>query len=109
METITRKSIGRPRSIIPNDRTNRQVEGDDATSNGNRYISETRPEIHAESIGVQKDWDGIVKVIRAEKRIVVRVWHPTPRGTTVETNKSEVIVLKGYAAYQLSTGEIIKL
>ena len=109
MEKITGKRLGRPRNIIPDDRTNRQAEGDNATSNGNRTISGTRPEVHAESSGVQKDWEHIVKIIHAEKRMVVRVWHPVPRGTTLDTNKSEVQVIRGEPSYQLSTGEIIKL
>jgi hypothetical protein len=52
---------------------------------------------------------GLKKAVIEEKSTVATAWHPIAREAIIGTNNSDVRVLVGESAYQLSTGEMIKL
>jgi hypothetical protein len=58
------------------------------------------------------DFESIIKghnsIVRSD--IINRAWHPeAAAGANVQTNVSDVPLLEGKAAFQLSTGEIVEL
>lgn len=54
-------------------------------------------------------WASLVDAIKGNDAIVTNCWHPQPEGDTVKLDKGDVRALHGEAAYQLSSGEIVKL
>jgi hypothetical protein len=56
------------------------------------------------------NWLGLMEVIKAEKRMVVRCWHPEPQSQVGEWKDGiNFEVKQGAPAYQLTTGEIVSL
>lgn len=55
-------------------------------------------------------FDKLVDIVRAEKRQVVRMWHPDKFDPLIQAkNGSSIEVNTGTARYQLTTGEIIEI
>lgn len=49
-------------------------------------------------------------MVRAEKRLVTRIWHPTPEGELFDLGQGvSAQVLMGDPAYQVTSGEIVAL
>jgi hypothetical protein len=111
MAKLTSKRRGRPPSTLPDDRINRQAEGDNAASDGNRDAGGTRTTAQTDisGEGQRNSWLGLKKAVIEEKSTVATAWHPIAREAIIGTNNSDVRVLVGESAYQLSTGEMIKL
>ena len=62
----------------------------------------------AEGQGI--DWLELMAEVHAEKRAVVRCWHPEAKHDLAQLkNGANIEVKVGKAAYQLTTGEIVSL
>jgi len=109
MAKITSTGRGRPRKDISDVK---YVESS-ATSNDQhdrvREVSEVGLEVSGQPSREDKSWLALKLAIVSESRLVARCWHPSPESDIVATNASDVLSNVGEAAYQLSTGEIIKL
>lgn len=51
----------------------------------------------------------LVEAVKNESRMVATCWHPKPTENVISRNDCDVRVLTGEAAYQLSSGAIIRL
>lgn len=59
--------------------------------------------------GQRISWLGLVEAVQAESGLVSTAWHPEAEADVISTNASDVRVIAGEPAYQLSTGEIVTL
>jgi hypothetical protein len=57
------------------------------------------------------DWESLTALVKeANKRcLVATAWHPEAQGEVIACESNNVRVLVGEHAYQLTTGEIIKV
>lgn len=111
MDTITKPRRGRARKVIPNAGDVKQSAIDTANGNGNGQDSAARTEPQAKSDGQGEgcSWLELVDKVKSHDGLISMAWHPSGETESISTNASDVRVLVGDAAYQLSTGEIISL
>ena len=122
MAKITSKGRGRPRKAIPDDRVNRQAEGDDANGIGDGRTSASGLTTQADVTGTSErcTYAELVELIvelnsKHTNKIVSRAWHPDCKCDTddwhdtsqwIGTNFADVPCFKGEASYQYSNGDI---
>ena len=51
----------------------------------------------------------LISTLTDEPRLIASCWHPEPNLSVISLNAGDVRVLVGEAAYQLSSGEIVRL
>ena len=114
MAKITSKGRGRPRKAIPDDRVNRQAEGDDANGIGDGRTSASGLTTQADVTGTSKrcTYAELVDFIKENNIIktdlvIVRAWHPDAKGLTIETNQTDVVIAEGKQSYQYSNGKAV--
>jgi hypothetical protein len=111
MATITRKGHRGKRDIVLNARPSGESTVNDASNDGKRQGSE--PEAGIQEIPSAKgqgcSFGKLVDAVKNESRMVATCWHPKPTENVVSRNDCDVRVLTGEAAYQLSSGAIIRL
>lgn len=79
--------------------------------NGNEQDSESganAPMPHGEG-GEGLPLSDLIELVQNCDDLIATAWHPDAVQDTINTNKSDVRLLKGNPAYQLSNGKIIKL
>lgn len=116
MDEQSRPRRGRPRAAIPVAETDKQIGSDIAQESGNGPASEAGTEVSTDVVGTSKASNGLVsfeelsEIARNEWRQVVRIWHPEAKDSLIlHKNGSGIEVLKGDAAYQLTTGEVVEV
>lgn len=111
MGTIASTRRGRQRKAVSDDKVTGKGSHEPAISNGDGQASSNGSQPTAKANGISKkvDWRGLVDAVNAHSGIVSTAWHPEPKSELIGTNASDVRVLVGEPAYQLSTGEIIAL
>ena len=116
MAKLTSKGRGRPRKALPDDRGNRQAEGDNANGIGDGSVSASELTTQADAIGTGErcNYAELVDLIKKNNHkntdlVIVRAWHPDAKGLTIETNQTDVVIEKGEASYQYTNGEIITI
>lgn len=112
MENQPGKRRGRPPRAIPPVDVGAEVQDSSASPIGDGEIGEpgigAQEDDAAEGQGI--DWLGLMALVHEEKQQIVRCWHPEPKGELAQLkNGSNIEVLVGETAYQLTTGEIIAL
>ena len=119
MAKLTSKGRGRPRKVVDNANHDGKNTSNDATSNGNGQTSAagiglpTQPT--REKSGVSRSLVELTNIIiehnlKHRQDVIVRAWHPSiDKEKTIDTNASDVQLLVGESAYQLSTGKVIKV
>jgi hypothetical protein len=109
-------------NTVPNGQDAGQVEAVPTVGDGNGQDGATGLEAsgvvlregktHEAGLVAIGDLESIIKAHNAIIRgdVISRAWHPeAPAGANLQTNISDVPMLEGKAAYQLSTGEIVEL
>lgn len=111
MGTFASTRRGRPRKAVLNDEANGQGEIKPTVDSGNGQVSSDGKEPPAKDSGSSEriGWLGLVEAVKAEQRIVATAWHREAESEVISTNASDVRVLEGDPAYQLSSGEIITM
>lgn len=111
MGTITGKRRGRQRKVVPDVEVNGQSEIKPTVVSGDGQVSSDGKDQATENNGRSQgvSWLGLVEAVQAESGLVSTAWHPEAEADVISTNASDVRVLAGEPAYQLSTGEIITL
>lgn len=101
---------------VPNAEAHGQVEVSPAINDGNGTTGETG--ITASGNANGKSETGLQQLVSLVTKhnesyradVINRAWHPDAEdGANIQTNLSDVPVLKGKTSYQLSTGEIVEL
>lgn len=111
MEKLTSKGRGRPRKAISNVGAADQVETSPTINNGHGQDSASGTHAPAQSsrAGEGLSLNELIKLVQNCDDLIATAWHPDAVQDTINTNKSDVRLLKGDPAYQLSSGKIIKL
>lgn len=114
MAKITSTGRGRPRKVIPDDRANRQAEGDDANGTGDGRVGASGLATQEDTFrtGKRCSYAELVDLIRENNNkntdlVIVRAWHHDAKGLTIETNQTDVVIEKGEQSYQYTNGETI--
>jgi hypothetical protein len=116
MGTITLKGRGRQGKAIPDGKADGKGEVNTELSNGDGETGGTGLEASGNADTKGKiSYSGLVGLVQSHNEklrpdIINRAWHPeATEGANIQTIISDVPVLQGKAAYQLSTGEIIEV
>lgn len=111
MGKLTSTRSGGQGKTFPDAQTINQSQPSAHLNDGIGETSERGLEVSAVAIRESKgiSWTELVDKVKAEKAIVATCWHPNATEKVISTNASDVRVLVGKPAYQLSTGEIVKL
>lgn len=116
MEKRTHKGQGRSGNIKTSNHVATKTERVFSNSDGDRQVGGTGLEAsgNADREG-ETDYSGLVEIVKTHNEkvradIINRAWHPeATEGANIQTIISDVPVLEGKAAYQLSTGVIIEV
>lgn len=111
MATITRKRPRGARKAVHNVEHARQSTANATVNDGIGQGSERPLAAQKEPVREKQGctFERLVATVLAEPRLVASCWHPKPTGNSIGRPDSDVRVLTGDAAYQLSNGEIIRL
>lgn len=111
MATITRKGYRGKREVVLNARPVGESTSHDAANDGIREIGKSQPGVQENDAGKGQgcSFGALVEAVKNESRLVATCWHPKPTANLVSRNDCDVRVLTGEAAYQLSSGAIVRL
>lgn len=111
MATVTSKGRGRKGKVV-SDASNAGQSAVDANAGvGHGQVGAGQSGAPAKSGGAIKriSWDELVEKVKAEPEMIASAWHHAPESEVINLNACDVRVIQGEPAYQLTTGEIIKL